>query len=424
VKPCDIAAIYGGTPVRDYSLKPWPKWPVYDSSDEEALLSVLHSGAWWSVEGTNGALFEAEFAAFQDAQFGVACTNGTAALEIALKAIGVGCGDEVIVPPYTFVATASSVLAVGATPIFVDICGDTLNIDTGLIEAAITSRTQAVIPVHMAGRPADLDALQTIARKHSLALIEDAAQAHGAEWRGTKVGALGDMGTFSFQASKNLNSGEGGILVTNSEKLSDAAWSVANVGRIRSGKWYEHRVLGSNLRLTEFQTALLRSQLKRLPEQTALRSLNANYLRSQLTGVEGVSLMAEDSRITVHANHLFTFRYRSEAFGGVSYKDFVAALNAEGIPCSTGYVPLYKERLFELHAKREGAWCQIGRRIDYPSMYLPQCEAVCEDTVWIHQTSLLGTTSDMNDIATAIVKLRKALSNPNSSVNTAPCSSL
>ncbi len=320
-----------------------------------------------------------------------------------------GCGDEVIVPPYTFVATASAVLAVGATPIFVDICGDTLNIDPSLVEAAITSRTRAIIPVHMAGRPADMDALTAIAQKHGLTVIEDAAQAHGAEWRGTKVGALGDMGTFSFQASKNLNSGEGGIVLTNSEALSDAAWSVANVGRVRSGRWYEHKVLGSNLRLTEFQTALLRTQLKRLPEQTARRSANANYLGSQLVGVSGVGLMAEDSRITVHANHLFTFRYKAEAFGGVSYKEFVAALNAEGIPCSTGYVPLYRERLFERHAKCEGAWCQVGRRIDYPTMRLPECEAVCQDTVWLPQTCLLGTTADMDDIATAIVKLQKAL---------------
>jgi dTDP-4-amino-4,6-dideoxygalactose transaminase len=409
VMMCEKAAINGGTPVRDVAVRPWPKWPIYDSSDEKALTDVLHSGAWWSVEGSNGAAFEAEFAAYQDAKYGVACTNGTAALEIALRAIDVGCGHEVIVPPYTFVATASAVLAVGATPIFVDICGDTLNIDPELIEEAINERTRAIIPVHMAGRPADMDALTAIAQKHGLTLIEDAAQAHGAEWRGKKVGAIGDMGTFSFQASKNLNSGEGGIVITNNEKLSDAAWSVANVGRVRSGKWYEHQVLGSNLRLTEFQTALLRNQLKRLPEQTERRSINARYLREQLTSVTGIALMAEDSRITMHANHLFTFRYRSEEFGGITYNDYVAALNAEGIPCSTGYVPLYKERLFERYAKREGAWCQMGRRVDYPSMNLSNCEAVCQDTVWIGQIPLLGTSEDMDDIATAIAKLQKAL---------------
>lgn len=404
-----IAAIRGGTPVRDVAQRPWPKWPIYDETDERALLDVLHSGAWWSVEGDQCKLFETEFAKFQDASYGVTCTNGTAALEIALRAIDVGCGDEVIVPPYTFMATASAVLAVGATPIFVDICGDTLNMDPAQVEAAINSRTRAIIVVHIAGRPADMDAIPAIATRHGLTLIEDAAQAHGAAWRGRKIGAIGDLGTFSFQASKNLNAGEGGIVISNSEAMADAAWSVANVGRIRSGKWYEHQALGSNFRLTEFQGALLRTQLKRIPEQTQRRAANANYLSELLKTECGVMLMAEDSRITIHANHLFAFRYRPEVFGGASYTEFVGALSAEGVPCSTGYVPLYRERLFERHAKREGAWCQIGRRIDYPAMRLPECEKVVADTVWISQMALLGTKADMDDIATAIQKLESAL---------------
>jgi len=404
-----MAAIRGGTPVRDIEAQPWPKWPIYDETEEKALLEVLHSGAWWSVEGTQGKLFEQEFAEYQDAKFGVNCTNGTAALEICLRALGIGCGDEVIVPPYTFVATASAVLSVSATPIFVDIQGDTLNIDPLLIEAAITPRTKAIILVHMAGRPADLDAILAIARKYNLKLIEDAAQAQGAAWRGTKVGAIGDLGTFSFQASKNLNSGEGGIIVSNDEALIDAAWSVANVGRVRSGRWYEHRVLGSNFRLTEFQSALLRAQMTRLPAQTEKRAENAEYLSSLLTGLAAIQLMAEDERITTHANHLFTFRYKSDKFGGVGYKDFVAALSAEGIPCSTGYVPLYSEKLFEQHARRHGTWCQAGRIVDYPGIKLPQCEAVCQETVWIPQTALLGTKGDMDDIATALTKLSKSL---------------
>jgi dTDP-4-amino-4,6-dideoxygalactose transaminase len=404
----ETLAVDGGTPVRDTKQKPWPRWPVFDETEERALLEVLHSGEWWYVGGPNGVAFEQEFAAFQDAKYGVACTNGTAALEIALRALGVGCGDEVIVPPYTFVATASCVLSVSATPVFVDIDGDTLNLDPSLIEAAITPRTRAVIVVHMAGRPADMDGVLAVARKHNLFVIEDAAQAHAAAWRGTRVGALGDLGTFSFQASKNLNSGEGGILLSNNEQYADAAWSVMNVGRTRSGRWYEHSVLGSNFRITEFQAALLRAQMKRLPEQTARRNENAEVLRAQLADIPGIRLPAADPRITTHAYHIFTFRYESAAFGGKPLADFIRALNAEGVPSSAGYVPLYKEALFARHAARQGSWCQAGRRIDYPNLSLPVCEQVCKDSVWMGQTMLLGTQADMDDIAAAIRKIQRA----------------
>ncbi|MCS6775736.1 MAG: DegT/DnrJ/EryC1/StrS family aminotransferase [Chloroherpetonaceae bacterium] len=401
-------AIDGGVPVRDVAHRPWPRWPIYDETEAQALLQVLHSGKWWYVEGEQGKTFEQEFARFHDAQHGVACTNGSAALEIALRALGIGCGDEVIVPPYTFVATASSVLAVGATPVFVDIEEDTLNIDPDLIEAAITPRTRAVIPVHIAGRPANIDAVLEVARRHGLHVIEDAAQAHAAEWRGRKVGALGDMGTFSFQASKNLNAGEGGMVITNNEQMADAAWSVMNVGRVRSGKWYEHHVLGSNFRLTEFQAAILRAQLKRLPEQTARREASARHLRQMLAEIHGICLPSEDPRITRHAYHLFTFRYTPEAFGGRPLSDFLRALNAEGVPCSSGYVPLYREAVFVRYARRTGTWCQAGRPQDYPNLHLPVCEQVCSDTVWLQQYLLLGDTADMEDIATAIARIQGA----------------
>ncbi len=406
----DTLAVDGGTPVRDSRQKSWPRWPIYDETEERALLEVLHSNEWWYVGGTHGVAFEQEFAAFQDAKYGVACTNGTAALEIALRALGIGCGDEVIVPPYTFVATASAVLSVSATPIFVDIDGDTLNMDTKLIEALITPRTRAVIPVHIGGRPADMDGVLAVARKHNLYVIEDAAQAHGAAWRGTKVGALGDFGSFSFQASKNLNGGEGGILLSNNEEFADAAWSVMNVGRVRSGRWYEHHVLGSNFRITEFQTAILRAQLKRLPEQTARRTENATYLRSLLEPIPGLRLPSADPRITTHAYHIFTLRYDASSFGGKPFEEFVHALNAEGIPCGGGYVPLYKERLFARHAARSGSWCQAGRPIDYPNLSLPVCEQVCKDSIWMSQTLLLSTKADMDDIATAFAKVQRAWS--------------
>ena len=398
-------AIEGGTPVRDIVRSPWPTWPVYDAEEERALLDVLHSGNWWGVAGDQGRQFEQEFAAYQHARFGHVCTNGTAALEIAMRALNIGCGDEVIVPPYTFVATAGAVLAVGATPVFVDVLPDTLNIDPAQIEAAVTSRTRAIVPVHIAGRPADMDAVLEIAKNKRLAVIEDAAQAHGAEWRGTRVGALGDFGTFSFQAGKNLNSGEGGMILSNNEALADAAWSVINVGRIRGGHRYAHQVVGGNFRMTEFQSALLRTQLRRLPEQTALRTANARYLRELLSDIPGISLPSDDPRITTHAYHLFTFRVDLDRLGDLTYEGFIETLEAEGIPCSDGYVPLYREGLFTRKSRREGRWCQAGPCIEYTALHLPVCEQICGDTIWLPQTLLLATRRDMEDVAAALIKI-------------------
>jgi dTDP-4-amino-4,6-dideoxygalactose transaminase len=404
-------AIDGGAPVRDRKVRPWPSWPIYDETEEQALLQVLRSGAWWSVPGGEGKAFEREFASFHDAEFGVACANGTVALEVALRALGIGCGDEVIVPAYTFVATASAVLGVSAVPVFVDIDPDTLNMDPALVEAAVTERTAAVIPVHIAGRPADMDAIPAIAEKHRLAVIEDAAQAHSAAWRGTKVGALGDIGTFSFQASKNLNAGEGGIVLSNREEVADAAWSVVNIGRVRNGAWYDHQVYGSNFRLTEFQSALLRTQLCRLPEQTTRRTAAAQALRGYLAGIDGIRLPSEDPRITCHAYHLFTFRYDPTCFGGRPVTEFLTALAAEGIPCSDGYIPLYREGLFVRHAAGQDKGCHAGRQIDYPNQYLPVCEQVCADCVWLEQSLLLSDPAELADIATAIKRIQSAWTN-------------
>jgi dTDP-4-amino-4,6-dideoxygalactose transaminase len=400
-------AVDGGPKTRS---KEWPAWPIYDETEAQALLEVLHSGQWWSVGGKKVPEFEEAFAKFQDAKFGVCVPNGTIALEVALRALGIGCGDEVIVPPYTFIATASSVLAVSATPVFVDIEPNSLNIDPTKIEAAITSRTKAIIPVHIAGCPANMDGVLAVAQKHGLTVIEDAAQAHAAEWSGRKVGALGLCGTFSFQASKNLNSGEGGIIITNDEATADKLWSVHNVGRTKSGRWYEHHILGGNFRMTEWQAAILLTQLTRLPEQTARRSENAAYLTQRLAGTSGIMTLTTDPRVTQHAYHLYAFRYDPAGFGGRTVEEFLTALNAEGVPCSSGYVPLYKEKVFQNKQAGQGAWCQAGRRIDYAAYaeQCPVCEQVCKDTVWLGQSMLLGVKEDMDDIAEAIKKIQNA----------------
>ena len=404
----DILAVNGGSPVRDIAAKPWSPWPVWDHTEEEALLDVLHSGSWWSVYGKHGKAFEQEFAEYQEAKFATNCTNGTAALVVALRALGIGCGDEVIVPPYTFVATAGCVVEVGAIPVFSDIDINTSNLDPEKIEEAITPRTSAIIPAHIAGRPCDMDRILEIARKRGIYVIEDAAQAHGATWRDKKVGALGDIGAFSFQASKNLNSGEGGIVLTNNEEFADAVWSVINVGRVRNGRWYEHPILGSNYRLGEFQAAILRAQMKRLPEQTQTRTKNANYLTKLLTEIPGIILPFDDPRITCHSYHLYTFRYDQSEFGGRSRDEFMKAMFAEGVEVDGGYVPLYKEGIFARYSSRKGTWCQTGRKIEYQNLSFPVCEQVCKDGIWLDQFQLLGERSDMEDIAEAITKIQRA----------------
>jgi len=398
-------AIDGGAKVHD---TPWPQWPVWDETEEKALLDVLRSGQWWSHNSSRVPEFEQAFARFQDANYGICVTNGTAALEVGLRALNIGCGDEVIVPPYTFIATASSVLSVSATPVFVDIEPDSLNIDPAQIEAAITPRTKAIIPVHIAGCPANMDGVLEVANKHSLYVIEDAAQAHGAAWQGRRVGALGTLGTFSFQASKNLNSGEGGILLCNDEELADKIWSVSNVGRVRAGKWYEHHVLGGNFRMTEFQAALLLAQFTRLPEQMARRSANAAHLTKQLAAIPGIRTLQTDPRVTTHAHHCYVFRYEAAGFGGRPHAEFLKALRAEGVPCMAGYVPLYKERVFTDKTIGRGSWCQFGWAINYPELDLPVCEAVCQDAVWLYQNMLLGEKQDMDAIAEAISKIQRA----------------
>ncbi|NKB71797.1 MAG: aminotransferase class I/II-fold pyridoxal phosphate-dependent enzyme [Candidatus Latescibacteria bacterium] len=387
-------SLNGGAPVRQ---TPFPAWPVFNADDEKALATALHSGQWFL--GDRVVEFEQAFAAFQQAQFGVALSSGTTALQVALTAAGVQPGDEVIIPSYTFIATASAVAMTGGVPVFVDVDPSSYNIDPAAVEAAMTDRTRAVIAVHIAGRPADLDALVPLTRKRGIRLIEDAAQAHAAAWNGRRVGAIGDLGTFSFQASKNLNAGEGGFVVSDDRALAELAWSVHNCGRSREGAWYEHEVIGSNYRLSEFQAALLLRQLENLEEQTARRTQNAHQLDALLDDIDGVSPPPADPRVTTHAYHLYIIRYAADQFKGLPRARFIEALQAEGIPCSSGYRPLYKEAAFQRYFRDQPARVPI---------HCPHTERICdEEAVWLTQNMLLGTTSDTADIATAIAKIRQ-----------------
>ena len=398
-------AINGGNAVR---TKPFPKWPVWDENEITYLREVVESGKWGSLHGSKVKTFTEKYAQYHQAKYGICVNSGTTALKIALQSTGIGAGDEVIVPGYTFIATATAVLDAGAIPVFVDIDPNTYNLDIDKIEDALTERTKAIMPVHFGGRSCDMDRLNELAKKHGLKIIEDAAQAWGSEWNGKKVGALGDAGCFSFQSSKNVTSAEGGIILTNDEETAKFARSFANCGRVEGGIWYEHYYLGGNYRMTEFQGALLLAQFERYPELKARREKNARFLTEQLSKIDGAEVLSDDPKITSNSSHIFIWRYKKENFKDVPKDKFVDAMRKEGIILSPGYsIPLYTQPLFkEMSFGPKGKKIDVG--VDYTSYFLPETEKACyEESIWFPQFVLLGDESDMNDIVEAIVKVKE-----------------
>lgn len=399
----DKPALLGGAPVRS---KPFPLWPVFDEREERNLLDVLRSREW----GTHGGgrmlpEFEQKFAAYQHAAHAVAVANGSVALETAFFAADFQPGDEVITTPYTFIATTTAILRSGARPVYVDVEPDTYQIDASQIEGAITERTKAIVPVHLGGRPVDMDQVLDVAARHHLIVIEDACQAWGAEWRGKRVGALGDAGTFSFQTSKNVTAGEGGIVVTNRRDVFERCWSYRNVGRVPGGAWYQHEILGWNYRLTEFQAAILLAQLERLPEHTRQRTASARYLDEQLAAIPGIAPMRRDERVTQNAWHLYMFRYDPAGFHGLPRARFLEALQAEGIPASPGY----KEPLSQVPAVQRAIQATFGPgAAPWTPPALPVAERACAvEGIWLPQNVLLGERADMDDVVAAIEKVQR-----------------
>jgi dTDP-4-amino-4,6-dideoxygalactose transaminase len=398
----ETLAIFGGSKTR---TKPFTSWPVFDETDEQRLLGALRSGKWGKLNGEEVSEFERRFATMHDCKHAIGVVNGTVSLRIALMAAGIKAEEEVIVPPYTFLATATAVVEANAVPVFADVNLETFNLDPQSVEAAITPKTRAIIPVHMAGQPADIDAILAIANKHNLLLIEDAAHAHGASYKNRGVGSIGHMGSFSFQSSKNLTSGEGGIITTNNDQLAEACRSIHNCGRITGGLWYEHHVISANYRLGEFQGAILNTQLNRLEAQTTTRDRNGQYLAEKLSKIPGIYLQRRTAETTRHAYHLFLFRIVAEEFGS-SRAAILQALAAEGVPVSGGYaIPLYRQPLFL--NKAFGPYLPDAKtRLDYGKVTCPNCEKICgEQGAWLEQSIFLGGLSDMDDIACAFEKI-------------------
>jgi dTDP-4-amino-4,6-dideoxygalactose transaminase len=393
-------ALRGGKPVRK---APFPAWPLPGREERRSLLTVLSSRKW-GIGGQEIEKLERRFARLHSTAHGVAVMNGTVALEIALKAGRVGDGDEVIIPSYTFAATATAVLNVNAIPVFVDIDAETYCIDPESVRAALSPRTKAIIPVHLAGHPADMDALMSIASERNLFVIEDACQAHFAEWGGQRVGSIGQIGTFSFQSSKNVTSGEGGMLLTKDEALAERCWSYHNCGRSPTGEWYHHPRLGGNYRMTQFQAALLLAQLTKASKQHRTRQRSARYLTSKLTGLLGISPLKVDPRVTSHAYHLFVVRYDKELYSGLERSTLLKALKAEGIPAVRGYVPLYREG-FLAEAREFTLRNRAFAERDYSGVNCPNTEKACKEAIWLPQNVLLGSREDLDDVVRAFQKI-------------------
>jgi dTDP-4-amino-4,6-dideoxygalactose transaminase len=397
-----MLALFGGPPVR---ATPFTAWPIFGEAEEARLIRTLRSGKWGRLQGEEVSEFEQRFASMHGCAHGIAVVNGTVSLRIALLAAGIRAEDEVIVPPYTFISTASAVIEANAIPVFADIDLQTFNLDPAAVERAITPRTRAIIPVHFAGQPADMAAIMALGQARNLVVIEDAAHAHGASYRGRPAGSIGHMASFSFQSSKNLTAGEGGIITTNDDALAEACRSIQNCGRVPDGVWYEHHVISGNYRLGEFQGAVLNAQLDRLDEQTRTRDANGRHLAERIAALPGLYPQARPVDCTRHSYHLFMLRLDESVFGAPRAA-VLKALAAEGIPCSGGYgfslphQPLFRNKAFGPYLAGASA------RLDYREARCPASDLICrEQCIWLEQHLLLGLGADIEDIARAFEKV-------------------
>jgi dTDP-4-amino-4,6-dideoxygalactose transaminase len=401
-------AIHGGTPIRQ---QPYPGWPVWDEHERDALITTLESGRWGGnpYPGPQTERFTQRFAEMQGGDHAVAMMNGTVTLVVALQAVGIGWGDEVIVPAYTFQATALAPILAGAVPVVVDVDPDTYCIDVDAAAGAISERTRAIIPVHLGAQMADMDALLELAEKHNLIVIEDCAHAHGARWRGRGAGSIGHFGSFSMQSSKILTAGEGGVLLCRTEELAQRATSLIDCGRPAdsAGEMFS---LGANYRMSEFQAAILNVALDRFPEQAAAREAMINYMDEQLVAVPGVQLLERDLRHTTRSFYRYIFKIDSQVFGAEKTR-VCEALHAEGIPCLIGYPAMHQYDLFQPTLSKLPVPVVFPERFQFETMHHPVAEgAANHEAIWLDECVFRDGERGIDDVVAAVRKVRQGLS--------------
>jgi dTDP-4-amino-4,6-dideoxygalactose transaminase len=401
-------AILGGEKTRTAD---YPEWPVYDEREIEAVTRVIRSGNWggYPYPGVESSRFIDSFLKMQGGNYGVLMMNGTVTMEIALRAADVGWGDEVLVPAYTFQATAAAPMAAGAVPVIVDIDPNNYCIDPKAAEAAITERTRAIIPVHLGAQMADMDAIMALAEKYNLIVVEDCAHAHGAKWRGKGAGTIGHFGSFSMQSSKTMTAGEGGFLICREEAMWYKAMSLIDCGRPHdpNGEVY---TMGANYRVSELQAALLNVAIERFPAQAKQREELAAYMDEALSEVPGVRLLARDERHTTRSFYRYIFAIDPETFGADN--DVVcAALYVEGIPCGRGYNPMNEYDLFQPQLSKLGVPSAFPEKFKFDEMHFENtARASAHEAVWLDENIFRTSREGVDQVVNAVKKVQERLS--------------
>lgn len=397
-------ALLGGPPVRS---EKWPVWPVHDQRDVDAVSNVVKSGSWGGhpFPGPVTQQFARDFEEMQGGGYAVPMMNGTITMEVALRVAAIGWGDEVIVPAYTFAATATAPVAVGCIPVIVDVDPNTCCIDPKAVAAAITPRTKAIIVVHLAAHMADMDAIMEIADRHNLVVIEDCAHAHGAKWRDRGAGTIGHFGSFSLQSSKTLTAGEGGVLLCRTAEMAERASSIIDCGRPKDAN-EEHYTYGANFRMTELQSALGVVALQRFPDQFKEREEMANYMDEALSEVPGVRVLRPDPRNTARSVYCYIFAIDPQAFGA-EHGLVCKALEAEGIGCQTGYPPMNRYDLFQPQLSKLPGPMAFPERFHMEDLVFKTAQRLAQhEAVWLPESVFRAGKQGLDDVVAALKKVQ------------------
>jgi dTDP-4-amino-4,6-dideoxygalactose transaminase len=403
-------AILGGPKTR---TEPYPQWPVWDQRDIDAVTEVIKSGQWggYPYPGPKTAELARRFAEMQGGGYAVVMANGTVTMEVALRAAGIGWGDEVIVPAYTFQATASAPMAAGAIPVIVDIDPDTYCLDIKAVEKALTPKTKAVICVHLGHQMTDMDALMALADRHNLIVVEDCAHAHGAKWRGMGAGTIGHFGSFSLQSSKILTSGEGGILLCRTPELASKAASIIDCGRPHAlgggpEDYSQEYQVGGNFRMSELTSALALVGLERFPAQARMREEMAAYMDESLSEVPGVRVLRQDMRHTTRSFYRYIFAVDPQQFG-LEHDAICDALEAEGIDCWVGYEAMNNYKLFQPQNSKLAVPNAFPEYFHFDQMVLPAAQQACEhEAVWLDEAVFRCGHEGVDHAVAAIKKIQ------------------